>query len=148
MKTLFDASAVDEVMARIEQLRSDSQRQWGKMDAAQMMAHCSSALDMASGKLVIKRTLIGRIIGPRFRHLLTNDEPMAKNNPTAKELRMGPCDFTKEHERLRECVRSFHKGGESKVTTHQHPFFGPLTSSEWGTGMYKHLDHHLKQFGV
>ena len=70
MKNLFEPGAVQEVMTRIEQLEPSSQRQWGKMDVAQMMAHCSAALEMASGKLVAKRTLLGWIVGPRVRHVL------------------------------------------------------------------------------
>ena len=148
MKNLFEPGTVEEVRSRIEHLRSDSPRQWGKMDVAQMMAHCSTALEMASGKFVAKRTLLGRIIGPRFRHILTNDDPMPRNSPTAKELRVGSCDFDRERGRLLECVRQFHQGGEAQCTRHPHPFFGPITPNEWGTGMYKHLDHHLRQFGV
>src|SRR5215472_14723814 len=108
MKNLFEPGAVQEVMNRIEQLKPDSQRQWGKMDAAQMMAHCSAALEMASGKLVAKRTLIGRIIGRRLRHLLTDDSPFPRNSPTAKELKVASRDFQQEQERLRQCVRQFH----------------------------------------
>src|SRR5215470_13146561 len=115
MKNLFEPGAVQEVMTRIEQLKPSSQRQWAKMDVAQMMAHCSAALEMASGKLVAKRTLIGRIVGPRFRHVLTNDSPFPRNSPTAKELKVGSCDFTQEHERLQQRVRQFHEGGESNV---------------------------------
>jgi Protein of unknown function (DUF1569) len=119
------------------------------MDVAQMMAHCSAALDMASGKIVVKRTLIGRVIGPRFRHLMTNDKPFGHGAPTAKELKIVDLRaFAKEQERLKQCVREFHQNGESKCTTHPHPFFGPLTPLEWSTGMYKHVDHHLQQFGV
>ena len=118
------------------------------MDVAQMMAHCSAALEMASGKLVAKRTLLGWIVGPRVRHVLTDDSPFPRNSPTAKELKVRICDFTREHERLKQCVRQFHHGGESQCTRHPHPFFGKITPLEWSTGMYKHLDHHLKQFGV
>jgi hypothetical protein len=66
MDNLFRSGAVDTLISRIDQLQPSSQRQWGKMDVAQMMAHCSAAMDMASGKLVVRRTLIGRVIGPRF----------------------------------------------------------------------------------
>jgi hypothetical protein len=148
MKNLFDQSAVDEVMARIEQLNQGSQRQWGKMDVAQMMAHCSAALEMASGKFAAKRTLLGRIVGPRVRYVLTNESPFPRNSPTSKELRVGQCDFPQEQQRVKQCLRQFHEGGESQCTKHPHPFFGPITPLEWSTGMYKHLDHHLKQFGV
>jgi hypothetical protein len=149
MDNLFQPSAVDRLISRIEQLQPTSQRQWGKMDVAQMMAHCSAAIDMASGKLVTKRNLIGRVIGPRFRALMTNDKPFGRGAPTAKELKIvDPRAFAKEQERLKQCVREFHEGGDSKCTKNPHPFFGPLTPLEWSTGMYKHVDHHLKQFGV
>lgn len=148
MRNLFEPEAAREVMSRIEQLKPTSQRQWGKMDVAQMMAHCSATLDMASGRFVAKRSLIGRIVGPRVRHVLTNDQPFRRSTPTAKELKVGVCDFTQEYERLKQRVQQFHQGGESQCTKHPHPFFGKLTPLEWSTGMYKHLDHHLKQFGV
>lgn len=148
MKNLFEPGAVQEVMTRIDQLTPHSQRQWGKMDPAQMMAHCSAALEMASGKFVARRTLLGRIVGPRVRHVLTDDRPFPRNSPTAKELKVGICDFSREQERLKQSVRAFHEGGVSQCTRHPHPFFGPITPVEWSTGMYKHLDHHLQQFGV
>ena len=82
MRNLFQPEAVQEVMNRIEELKPTSQRQWGKMDVAQMMAHCSAALEMASGKFVAKRTLLGRIVGPRVRHVLTADTPFPHNSPS------------------------------------------------------------------
>ncbi len=148
MKNLFEPEAAREVMSRIEHLKPTSQGQWGEMDVAQMMAHCSASLDMASGRFVAKRSLIGRIVGPRVRHVLTNDQPLRRSTPTAKELKVGVCDFTQEHERLKQRVQQFHQGGEVQCTNHPHPFFGKLTPLEWSTGMYKHLDHHLKQFGA
>jgi Protein of unknown function (DUF1569) len=148
MKNLFEQSTGDEVTARIEQLSPGSQRQWGKMEVAQMMAHFSAALEMASGKLAAKRTLLGRILGPRLRHVLTDESPFPRNSPTAKELKVGHGDFVQEQQRLKQCLRQFHEGGESQCTKDPHPFFGPITPLEWSTGMYKHLDHHLKQSGV
>ena len=148
MKNLFQPDAVDEVMARIDRLSASSQPQWGKMDVAQMLAHLSTTMDMAAGKFAAKRSLIGRIIGPRVRYILTDESPMRRNSPTAKELKVSGSDFASEHERLKRSVREFHEGGESQVTKYPHPFFGELTPVEWSTGMYKHLDHHLKQFGV
>jgi hypothetical protein len=119
------------------------------MDVAQMMAHCSGALDMASGKLNPPRMLIGWIIGPLVRPIYTNEKPFSRNNPTDKNLVISDTrDFAREQERLKICVREFHQGGEEKCTRHPHPFFGALTPSEWSRGMYKHLDHHLRQFGA
>ena len=149
MKDLFQPDAVDEVVSRIDKLQPMAERQWGKMDAAQMLAHCSAALDLASGRLVRPRILIGRLIGPLFRPIYSNDKPFSKNNPTDPKLVISdPRDFRREQEQLKVRIRQFHQGGEAQCTKHPHPFFGSLTRHEWGTGMYKHLDHHLRQFGA
>jgi hypothetical protein len=149
MKNLFEKETINEVIERIGNLQPAAQRQWGKMDVAQMMAHCSGALDMASGKLNPPRMLIGWIIGPLVRPIYTNEKPFSRNNPTDKNLVISDTrDFAREQERLKICVREFHQGGEEKCTRHPHPFFGALTPTEWSRGMYKHLDHHLRQFGA
>jgi uncharacterized protein DUF1569 len=149
MKNLFQPDAVDEVISRIDKLQPASQRQWGKMEVAQMMAHCSAALDLASGHLIRPRILLGRLLGPFVRPIYSNDKPFSRNNPTDKKLVISdPRDFGREQEQLKVRVRQFHQGGEAQCTSHPHPFFGTLTPHEWSTGMYKHLDHHLRQFGV
>jgi Protein of unknown function (DUF1569) len=149
MKNLFQADAVDEVISRIDRLQPGAQRQWGKMDVAQMMAHCSVGLDLASGRLVLPRVLIGRLIGRFVRPIYSNDKPFSKNSPTDKKFVISDRrDFVREQEQLKTRVRQFHQGGEAQCTKHPHPFFGALTPHEWGTGMYKHLDHHMRQFGV
>ena len=149
MRNLFEPETVDEVVSRIDKLQSNSERQWGKMDAAQMMAHCSITLDIASGRTNLPRIFIGRIIGPFVKSSYTNDKPFAKNGPTGKELVVADRrDFAREREQLKVKVRQFHEGGEARCTRHPHPFFGALTPHAWSRGMYKHLDHHLRQFGV
>ena len=149
MKNLFQSDAVDNVISRIEQLQPTTQRQWGKMDVAQMMAHCSATLDVASGRVVLPRILIGRILGPFVRPAFTNDKPFSKNGPTDKTFVIADKrDFARERDELKRRVRQFHEAGEAHCTIHPHSFFGPLTPQEWATGMYKHIDHHLRQFGV
>jgi len=149
MKNLFQPEAVDEAILRIDKLQPAAQRQWGKMDVAQMMAHCSAGFDLASGRLVRPRLFIGRLIGSFIRPIYSNDKPLSKNSPTDKSLLISdPRDFSREQEQLKARVRQFNQGGEAQCTKHPHPFFGVLTPQEWATGMYKHLDHHLRQFGV
>lgn len=149
MKNLFEREAVDEVISRIDKLQPSSPRQWGKMDVAQMLAHCCAAMDMASGRLNPPRLLIGRLIGPLFKSVYTNEKPFSKDNPTSNDLRVSnERDFLREQQQLREKVRQFHDGGAGKCTRHPHPFFGALTPQQWSRGMYKHLDHHLRQFGA
>ena len=148
MQNLFQPEAVDEIISRVDRLQPGAQRQWGKMDLAQMMAHCSAALDMASGRLVLPRLFIGRLIGRFIKPIYSNDKPFSQNNPTDPKLVVSDQrDFFREREQLKLKVRQFHEGGEAKCTRHPHPFFGSLTPREWGIGMYKHLDHHLRQFG-
>jgi hypothetical protein len=149
MKTLFQAEAVEEVISRIEKLQPTTKHEWGNMDAAQMMAHCSATLDVASGRVILPRMFIGRILGPFVRSGFTNDTPFSKNGPTHKSFVIADKrDFAREQAQLKDRVRRFHQGGEAQCTKHPHAFFGRLTAQEWGTGMYKHLDHHLRQFGV
>lgn len=149
MKNLFERQAVDEVICRIDRLQPASQHRWGKMDVAQMMAHCSAALDMASGRLNPPRIWIGRVLGPVFKAVYTNEKPFSQNNPTDKKLVITDRrDFQQEQEQLRTKVRQFHDGGEPQCTRHPHPFFGSLSPQDWSRGMYKHLDHHLRQFGA
>jgi len=149
MKTLFQKEALDEVLSRVDQLQPASLRQWGKMDVAQMMAHCSAALDMASGRFNPPRIFIGRLLGPLVKPIYTNDKPFSKNNPTDKKLVVSDQrDFVREREQLKLKLRQFSEGGESQCTRHPHPFFGDLTPEAWSRGMYKHLDHHLRQFGA
>jgi hypothetical protein len=149
MKNLFEPDAVDEVITRIDKLQPTTQHQWGKMDVAQMMAHCSTTLDMAAGRLILPRLLIGRILGPFVRPIFSNDKLLSRNSPTDKKLVISdPRDFGREQEQLKLRIREFQQGGEAQCTKHPHPFFGALTPQEWSTGMYKHLDHHLRQFGA
>jgi Protein of unknown function (DUF1569) len=149
MKNLFEREAVDEVISRIDTLQPATRRQWGKMDVAQMMAHCSAALDMASGQLNLPRLFIGRLIGLLVRPIYTNEKPFSRSSPTDPKLVVSDQrEFLREQEQLKVKVRQFYEGGEGNCTRHPHPFFGALPPQDWSRGMYKHLDHHLRQFGA
>ena len=63
MKNLFEKERADEVKERLSRLRSDSQRQWGKMSPAQAVAHCSAGLEWALGDRIPPRMFVGRVIG-------------------------------------------------------------------------------------
>jgi len=149
MKNLFEADALAEVTSRLDTLQATSQRQWGKMDVAQMMAHCSAAMDMASGRLNIPRIFIGRVIGPFVKPIYTNETPFSRNNPTSPKLVIADHrDFASEQTQLKDKIKRFYEGGEAQCTRYPHPFFGAFTPDQWARGMYKHLDHHLRQFGA
>jgi hypothetical protein len=150
MKNLFEAAKVEEVKERMAQLRPDSERLWGKMNPAQALAHCSGAIEFAVGDRIPPRMLLGRIIGRMVKPMVFgNDEPMRRNSPTVKDLVVqDERDLGTERERLCGLIDRFAAAGPRGCTTHPHSFFGRLTPEEWATLMYKHLDHHLRQFRV
>jgi hypothetical protein len=149
MKNLFQPDATEEIKQRIQNLRPNSDRLWGKMEVAQMLAHCCVTMEVALGEKNPPRMLIGRILGPLVKPVFTNEKPLKKNTPTHKSfLVIDQRNFEKEKFRLIELIDRFSNGGPERVTSHPHTFFGKLTPIEWSTGMYKHLDHHLSQFGA
>jgi hypothetical protein len=150
MKNLFEATTANEVKERIGRLGPNSVRQWGKMTAPQAMAHCSTAMEWAVGDAFPPRMFVGRLFGSIAKSQVLKDEkPMARNAPTAKSLIVSDeRDLTKETQRLSALVERFASGGPQRCTKHPHTFFGALTPEEWAAIMYKHLDHHLRQFGV
>jgi Protein of unknown function (DUF1569) len=150
MKNLYEPATAQEVKARIARLGPTSQRQWGKMTAAQAVAHCSVAMEWAVGDIRPPRMFIGRIFGPLAKSKMLQDEtPMGRNAPTAKSLVVADDrDLATERQRLTALIDRFAAVGPTGCTTHPHSFFGPLTPDEWSALMYKHLDHHLRQFGV
>jgi hypothetical protein len=150
VKNLFEAAMVEEVKERMAQLKPESERQWGTMNPAQMLAHCSAAIDMAMGKTHPPRILIGRLLGRLAKKsVIVNGTPMRRNAMTEKScLVADERDFLAEGERLRESIDRFATGGPGVCTKHPHFFFGPLTPAEWAVLMYQHLDHHLRQFQV
>jgi hypothetical protein len=150
MKNLFDPARATELTERIERLRPDSPRQWGRMTAPQAMAHCSIAMEWAVGDTVAPRMLIGRVIGGFVKNLaVRDDEPMRRNAPTAPELRIADeRELDAERARLIALIDRFCAGGPTACTTNPHSFFGRMTPDEWAVLMYKHVDHHLRQFGA
>lgn len=149
MSSLFAVKAAAEIVRRLQGLRPDTRAQWGKMDVAQMLAHCQVALNVALGEVALKRGLIGILFGGIAKKKLTAPEPFGKNLPTGPEFRIKDRrDFAKEQATLIALVQRFQRAGPNGLTKKPHPFFGPLTSSEWDTLQWKHLDHHLRQFGA
>jgi hypothetical protein len=120
------------------------------MNAAQAVAHCAAGLELALGERRPPRLWLGRIMGLIVKPLaLRNDEPMRRNSPTMKELVVqDPRDLGTERQRLCGLIDRFAAAGPAGCTTHPHSFFGRLTPQEWAILMYKHLDHHLRQFGA
>lgn len=149
-KSLFATETLEEVKERLTGLRTDSQRLWGSMTPAQMLAHCAATMEMAVGLTLPPRRFIGRLVGPIAKKaVVTEGRPFRRNSPSDKSLIIREeRDFETERQRLIALLERFSAGGPEGCTKHPHSFFGPLTPAEWATVMYQHLDHHLQQFGV
>jgi hypothetical protein len=149
MQNLFDAVTYNEVMERMNRLSPQAVGQWGKMNVSQMLAHCKEAFKVPLSEKKLPRIFMGRLIGWLIKSKLFNEEPWKKNLPTAPNfLIKDERNFAKEKKELMELINKFYAAGPMGISKHPHPFFGKFTPEQWGLSMYKHIDHHLRQFGV
>jgi len=149
MGSIFRPPDNADLIQRLQRLRPETKAQWGKMDAAQMLAHCHVALGVATGEARIRRRLMGVLFGKLAKKKLAGPAPFGRNLPTAPEFVMrGARDFALERGRVLDLVQRLGQRGPEGLIREPHPFFGPMTSAEWDTLLWKHLDHHLRQFGV
>lgn len=147
--SLFDAARLDAILDRIRQLKPSATAQWGKMNVAQMLAHCQVTMRVATGETVLKRTFIGLLFGRLARKALTRDKTWGKNMPTHESFKIHDTrDFTNERDGLLARVNRLGRDGPSSFATQPHPFFGQLTETEWNALTWRHIDHHLRQFGA
>jgi hypothetical protein len=149
MTDLFDPNVYASFLDRINKIKADTPAQWGKMNASQMMAHLSEAFKSAVGTDKLKRSFVGFWFGKLAKRIIKSEKDFKKGLPTAKEFKItNEREFEKEKQNLLRLLDKFSTGGPTTMSTHPHPFFGRLNPTEWNKLMTKHLDHHLKQFGV
>jgi Protein of unknown function (DUF1569) len=147
MKSIFEKTACDEILARFDKLQPTAQRQWGKMSPSQMLEHCARAVEMANGKNPRQQALMGKMIGWIFKKGFLSEKPFPKNSPTAPDFVISDePDLDSTRARLKDLILDFHQLGEAGADGNIHGFFGKLSGAEWGVTQYKHLDHHLRQF--
>jgi hypothetical protein len=149
MKSLFDTESYNEVLTRLNALTPQSQAKWGKMNVSQMMAHCCNPLETGLGEKQVKSNFILRTIGPLFKKALYEDKPFKRSLPTAAAFVVNDeRDFEKEKQKLTGLIKKFHEDQGTVVGSKKHPIFGAMTKAQWAQSNYKHLDHHLQQFGA
>ena len=147
MKNLFERATVDETIARLERMSAASERQWGKMNPAQALAHCSLNDGGGGRGLAAEADADWTCAGAGLQGYGPNDKQMGKNSPTDPAIVVSDeRDFESERERLEGLIRRFQAGGPNGCTGHPHSFFGRLTPDEWASLQWKHVDHHLRQF--
>jgi hypothetical protein len=151
IKNIFSQEISEEVIGRIEKLSPTSTPKWGKMTVDQMLAHCNVTYNYTyhSEKFtppnVLKRMLLKALVKP----MVVGEKTYPKNGKTATEFKMvGKKDFEREKSYLIENIRKTQKLGTTHFDGLDNFSFGKLTINEWNNLFYKHLDHHLTQFGV
>lgn len=149
MKNLFDKAAYGEITGRLSSLSAESRRKWGKMEVGQMLAHCRQAFKVPLSQKSPPGIYPFALFGWLMKSKLYNDAPWGQGLPTAPSFKItDERNFEKEKAALSEMITRFHQSDPSAIAKIVHPVFGKLTGAQWGMAMYKHLDHHLKQFGV
>ena len=148
MESIFDPAVNTKLIDRINNLTPATLGLWGKMNVSQMLAHCQVPILIAIGEIKAKGGLIALIFGRMAKKKVINEEPFEHNLPTMSEAKIkNDKGFEAEKQALITLVKRFETGPDV-LTKKPHPFFGPLTVDEWNTLQYKHLDHHLRQFGA
>lgn len=150
MPSLYNEADVKNILERLEKLTPESQRLWGTMNVAQMLAHCNVSLETAMGLNFPRRKLIGRLLGPLLKWKYLDAKPMVKNSITEDTYVTSAetFDFETEKRKAMHHVQNFYTCGPKHCTQHPHSYFGKLSPQEWATLKWKHFDHHLRQFGV
>jgi len=151
MKNVFKKEVTEELVNRINQLHHETQPGWGKMNVAQMLAHCSVAyVAVFDQKEMPPIKGFQKFMLKLFvKNIVVGDKPYKKNSRTAPEFLIGDQrDFETEKERLINYMRKTQELGEQHFSGKESRSFGSLSSVQWNNMFYKHLDHHLTQFGV
>jgi hypothetical protein len=148
MPSFWDAGERDALCRRVEQLTPDAAARWGKFNAAKMMAHLNDSLRMASGDLPVAPKNLPLRYFP-IKQLVIHVLPFPKGAPTAPELlsRCDAADLKTEQSAFRALAARVASKSASESWP-SHPAFGTMTHKDWGVLTWRHVNHHLRQFGV
>ena len=150
MQNVFLKEDCDQFINRINQLKPDSNRLWGKMSVDQMLAHCNVSYEMVYEDIHPKPNgFMKFILKLLVKSKVVDDKPYPKNNQTAPQFIIkGNRDFETEKKRLISYLIRTQTLGTNEFEGKESHSFGKLTSKEWNNMFAKHLEHHLSQFGV
>lgn len=149
MKSIFEIETRKEVINRINALETASEPKWGKMTVAQMLRHCSLCEEYYFGNIKVKRSFFGHLFGKKaIRGILKDDHStIGKNAPTSPVFQVADLviDFENEKQKWISLIEGYSTFNNDGFI---HWFFGKMTKDQLGQFIYKHCDHHLRQFGV
>ncbi len=150
LPNIFTKSVSDEIIQRINQLTPKTQANWGKMSVAQMLAHCNVTYEMIFDDIHAKPNFLMKfILKAMVKNTVTNEVPYKHNSSTAPQFLIKETkDFEAEKSRLIAYINKTQSLGENHFDGKESHSFGNLNKIEWNNMLYKHLDHHLRQFGA
>ncbi len=150
IKNVFDKKDVDELIGRINKLTSNSKQLWGKMSVSQMLAHCNVTYEMVYENVHPKPNPLVKLMLKFFvKNSVVNDVPYNRNLKTAPQFIISAeKNFEQEKSRLINYIKKTFELGAGHFENKESNSFGRLNTTEWNNMFYKHLDHHLNQFGV
>jgi len=150
MKNCFEKTITNELITRINLLAPDTKAKWGKMDAAQMLAHCNVTYELVYESKHAKPNGLAKFFLKAFvKNLVVNEKPYDRNSRTAPVFIVkDPKNFQEEKTRLINYITKTQQLGADHFDQKESHSFGPLTKVEWNNMFYKHLDHHLAQFDI
>jgi hypothetical protein len=153
IERLTTESDLNALVARIRTLSPDSPRKWGRMTCPQMVCHLSDALRARLGDIPPSKRRDNLLSRSVFKWLaLHTRTPWPHGTPTSPEIDQAagkgtrPAQFAGDVEQLITLTTRFVRQPSGALGPH--PFFGPLSATEWSRWGWAHADHHLRQFGA
>lgn len=149
--SLLNPDDLIQIQQRIQTLNENSKRKWGRMKVGQMLRHCDLVLKVGLGQIILPKTniffkAIGTVTKKEMR-IFNNGIP--RNMPTFAIVKVKEnCNFEKSRDNLLATIDDFVAQAKKNNLVSKHELFGKMTTTDWGFMEYKHLNHHLKQFGV
>lgn len=150
LPNIFTKEVTESIIERINQLTPATSAKWGKMDVAQMLAHCNVTYEMVFENIhpkpnFLMQFILKKLIKPK----VVNEGSYPHNSQTAPQFIIKDSKkFEEEKIRLINYLTKTQQLGEKCFEGTESHSFGSLTAVEWNNMFYKHLNHHLTQFGV
>ncbi|MFN0170035.1 MAG: DUF1569 domain-containing protein [Bryobacteraceae bacterium] len=147
MKTIWDPAARAELLERLDKLTPRHKVRWGSMTATQALLHLADPMRGALGEIEVQ-SKPGPFRHPLVRHAIIYWMPWPKGAPTAPEfIHKEEGDWQQARQALRDTIVRFAARGQTG-SFRPHPAFGAISAKDWGALQWRHLDHHLRQFGI
>jgi hypothetical protein len=151
LPNVFTKEVAEELIGRINTLTSATPAKWGKMSVSQMLAHCSVTYEYIYNESKFKKPglVMGLILKLVVKGKVVSEEGYKPGSPTAPDFIIKEeKNFEDEQKQLIGYIRKTQEMGESYFDGKTSHSFGVLNKTEWNNMFYKHLNHHLSQFGA